>query len=226
MSLVTTSTAKTTPDLRGFFITGNDTDVGKTYASGCIIHTLKQQGIEITPRKPIASGCIKQADGTLLSTDAEFLSQAAGNNESLNTICPMQFEPPISPQTAIQQAGLHISTQDLQQACQFEQGKTYLVEGAGGFYSPLCSDGLNKDLAVELGLPVILVVKNQLGCINHTLLSIAAIEQAGLTLHSIIINYADQGDFTNGLTDWTDAPIYKLNYAKQQTLQTIAGFAI
>lgn len=224
--MLSSTQALSTPDLRGFFITGNDTDVGKTYASGCIIHTLKQQGIEITPRKPIASGCIKQADGSLLSTDAKFLSQAAGNNESLNTICPLQFEPPISPQTAIEQAGLHISTQNLIQACEFDNKHFYLVEGAGGFYSPLCSDGLNKDLAVELSLPVILVVKNQLGCINHTLLSIAAIEQAGLTLHSIIINYADQGDFTQGLTDWTDAPIYKLNHAKEQTLQTITGFAI
>lgn len=218
----------TTPSIRGFFITGTDTEVGKTYVSGCIIYTLNQQGIDVIPRKPIASGCIKQDDGSLLSTDADFLRKAAGEKESLERICPYQFEPPISPQTAIAQAGLTINTSDLQQACRFTENPNgfYLVEGAGGFYSPLCSDGLNKDLAASLALPVIVVIKNQLGCINHALLTINAVEQAGLKLHSIIINFADQKDFTSGLEQWTTAPIYRLNFAADEQLQIINGFSV
>ena len=146
----------------GFFITGTDTDVGKTYVAGCIAHTLIQKGYQVTPRKPIASGCIKQKDGNLLSEDALFLQQSCQSNDSLQTICPYQYEPPISPQTAIEQAGLVISTQDLLCACQpssqLKENDFLLVEGAGGFYSPICSEGLNKDLAQALGLPVILVV--------------------------------------------------------------------
>lgn len=213
---------------RGFFITGTDTDVGKTYVAGCIAHTLIQNGYQVTPRKPIASGCIKQADGSLLSEDALFLQQSCQSNESLQTICPYQYEPPISPQTAIEQVGLVISTQDLLTACQpssnLLENEFLLVEGAGGFYSPICSDGLNKDLAQALGLPVILVVKNQLGCINHTLLSLAAIEQAGLQAHSIIINFSSEINHAKGLENWTKLPIHRVQYKKSLALQTISNF--
>lgn len=214
----------------GFFITGTDTEIGKTYAAGCIAHTLLQQGKVVIPHKPIASGCIKQADGTLVSEDAEFLQQASQTTNDQVTICPYQFEPPISPQIAIQNAGLSISTQDLIEACQlpetWDEQTIHMIEGAGGFLSPICSDGLNRDLAQALGLPVVLVVKNQLGCINHALLSIEAIENSGLELHSIIINYADAKDFTEGLSDWTDKPIFRIAFSKDKSLQTLNGFTV
>jgi len=212
----------------GFFITGTDTDVGKTYVSGCIAHTLIQNGYQVIPRKPIASGCIKQKDNSLLSEDALFLQQACHSSEPLSTICPNQFEPPISPQTAIEQAGLFISTQDLVQACQLpkqpKHQQCYLVEGAGGFYSPLCSDGLNQDLAKALELPVILVVKNQLGCINHTLLTLNAIEQAGLTTLCIVLNFTGDTNFADGLENWTGLPIFTLPVNPSQQTTVIPGF--
>ncbi|BCN92529.1 ATP-dependent dethiobiotin synthetase BioD [Thiomicrorhabdus immobilis] len=212
----------------GFFITGTDTDVGKTYIAGCVAHTLIQQGYRVTPRKPIASGCIKQADGSLLCEDALFLQQSCQSNESLQSICPNQFEPPISPQTAIQQAGLVISTVDLVQACQpaqtLQANEILMVEGAGGFYSPLCSDGLNKDLATALDLPVILVVKNQLGCINHTLLTLAAIEQAGLQTHAIILNFSAEKNHAKDLDKWTTLPIFHIPFSPSKTLIEIPGF--
>jgi len=214
----------------GFFITGTDTDVGKTYVAGCIAHTLIQKGYQVIPRKPIASGCIKQTDGSLLSEDALFLQQSCQSKESLQTICPYQYQPPISPQIAIEQAGLVISTKDLLSACQasskLEADDLLLVEGAGGFYSPICSDGLNKDLAQALGLPVVLVVKNQLGCINHTLLSLAAIEQAGLQAHSIIINFSSETNHAQGLENWTNLPIHKVQVAESLTLQTLHDFQL
>ena len=214
----------------GFFITGTDTDVGKTYVAGCIAHTLIQKGYQVIPRKPIASGCIKQTDGSLLSEDALFLQQSCQSKESLQTICPYQYEPPISPQTAIEQAGLVISTKDLLTACQpstkLEEDDFLVVEGAGGFYSPICSDGLNKDLAQALGLPVILVVKNQLGCINHTLLSLAAIEQAGLKPHSIILNFGSAINHAQGLENWTNLPIHTTQYNESLALQALHDFQL
>lgn len=227
------STNKTTnPIYRpgGFFITGTDTEIGKTYAAGCIAHTLIQQGYTVTPHKPIASGCIKHASGTLFSEDAEFLQQACQTEQDQIQICPYQFEPPISPQTAIKQAGLSISIQDLVEACHLpttiEEHSLHLVEGAGGFMSPICSDGLNRDLAIALNFAVILVVKNQLGCINHALLSIEAIKNTGLQIHSIILNFADQKDYSAGLEDWTDIPIHKLNYQADKNLQVLQDFQV
>ncbi|WP_029406700.1 dethiobiotin synthase [Thiomicrorhabdus sp. Milos-T2] len=214
----------------GFFITGTDTDVGKTYVSGCIAHTFIENGFRVIPRKPIASGCIKQADGSLLSEDALFLQQSCQTNEPLQTICPYQFEPAISPQTAIQQAGLTLNNNDLLQACQpahpLQNDELLLVEGAGGFYSPLCSDGLNKDLAQALNLPVILVVKNQLGCINHTLLTLAAIKQAGLPVWAIIVNFSDNGNHSLGLESLTNIPIYSLPTSSSQKTKFIPGLLI
>jgi len=211
----------------GFFITGTDTDVGKTYASACIAHTLITEGIKVIPRKPIASGCIKQPDGSLVSGDALFLQQACQSNEAISTICPYQLEPPVSPQTAIEQAGLHITTANLVAACNLPKASAkntqYLVEGAGGFYSPLCSDGLNQDLAKALNLPVILVVKNQLGCINHTLLTLNAIEQAGLQTLCIVQNFADHTNHLNGIENWTDIPIFKLPTSNPLATKTITG---
>lgn len=202
----------------GFFITGTDTDVGKTYISGCVALSLRQQGFTVAPRKPIASGCLIQTDGSLLSEDALFLQETTNTIDSLQTICPYQFEAAISPRSAIKQANLTIRISDLVKACDVPNSAFALVEGAGGFYSPLAVDGLNKDLAVELGYPVILVVANRLGCINQALLSIAAIEQAGLDLHSIIINQLQPNtlpvqNHTLGLADFTDATIFEVDYA-------------
>ena len=205
----------------GFFITGTDTDVGKTYVSGCIASTLRQQGITVAPRKPIASGCLPQADGTLLSEDALFLQQATHTTDSLKIICPYQFEAAISPHMAIKQANLDITINDLFKACKAPEDQFALVEGAGGFYSPLALDGLNKDLAIALNYPVILVVANRIGCINQTLLNITAIAQAKLHLHSIVINHLKKltpysPNPAKGLEDFTDAAIHEVMYSEDR----------
>lgn len=185
--------------MNGIFITGTDTEVGKTFVSASLLHSFKTHypHLQLTPRKPIASGCIWQAD-QLVSEDALSLQQAAQSTESLATICPYQFEPAISPERAIRQAGLTINIQDLTQTCQNGQGDLLLVEGAGGFYSPLARDGTNADLAKQLGMGVILVVGNRLGCINHFLLTQAAIQAQELELVAVVVNdITDQADPNN-----------------------------
>lgn len=189
------------PTHGGFFITGTDTDAGKTYVTACLALTLIERGYRVSARKPVASGCIPQPDGELACADALTLQAACGHLEPLTVICPYRFTPPISPQRAIQQAGLFISTQTLAKACAPGADCWALVEGAGGFYSPLSSDGLNADLAQQLNYPVILVVGNRLGCLNHALLTLEAIAHRGLVLHSVIVNdlsaHADAANFTD-----------------------------
>ncbi|NPA71472.1 MAG: dethiobiotin synthase, partial [Gammaproteobacteria bacterium] len=204
------------------------TDVGKTFVSGCIATHLVQAGITVSPRKPIASGCIRQTDGSLLPEDALFLQQSSQSHDTLGTICPYQFEPAVSPQTAIKDAGLNITLHHLVQACLTPADSFALVEGAGGFYSPLALDGLNKDLATALQLPVIVVVANQLGCINQTLLTLAAIKQAGLVVHSIILNNVnnDPTNHAKGLTDFTDTAIFSSPYSETKQATLIEGWRI
>jgi dethiobiotin synthetase len=138
------------------------------------------------------------------------LKQASQSDEPLAQICRYQFEPAISPARAIQQSQCMISIQDLVQASEVNAGDFALVEGAGGFYSPLASDGLNADLAQQLNYPIILVVGNRLGCLNHALLTIEAIERRGLQLHRIVLNdlckEADP-DNLNDLKQLTDYPV-------------------
>ena len=185
----------------GYFITGTDTEIGKTHITCALALGLVQQGHQVAVRKPIASGCIKQADGSLLSEDAYRLHQASQSTDSLQTICPYQFEAPISPARAIRQAKQTIDLADLVKACNAPSSQFLLVEGAGGFLSPLCENSLNADLAVELQWPVILVVGNRLGCLNQALLSVEAILQRGLALQAIVLNdLCEQADFHN-LTD-------------------------
>lgn len=172
----------------GYFITGTDTEIGKSHITCALAMGLLQQGYQVAVRKPVASGCIKQADGSLFSEDAYRLQQASQTQDSLQTICPYQFEAAISPARAIRQSGLSTVLEDLLQACQAPASHFLLAEGAGGFLSPLCDDGLNADLAVQLQLPVVLVVGNRLGCLNHALLSVEAIQQRNLHLAAIVLN--------------------------------------
>lgn len=214
---------KLTTDLGGFFITGTDTEIGKTHISCALARGFRQQGLTVIPRKPIASGCIWQ-QGQLVSEDALELKIASASQEALSKICPYQFEAAISPARAIKQAGKNILINDLAQACQTESEGLVLIEGAGGFHSPIALDGLNADLAEQLALPIILVVGNRLGCINHALLSIEAIKARQLKLYSIIINdLSPEADPDNAkdLQSLCDYPVLSSPYSTHTELNLL-----
>lgn len=204
----------------GFFITGTDTEIGKSFVASCIAQGLVEQGLAVSPRKPVASGCLLQADGSLLSEDALQLQAASQTLEPLARICPYCFEAAISPARAIAQSGQAININALCHACQVEVDHFALVEGAGGFLSPLASDGLNADLALKLNYPLILVIGNRLGCLNHALLTIEAIEQRQLKLHTVILNdispQADPDNF-NDLQQLCHYPVIHQRYQTQPT---------
>ncbi len=178
---------------QGLFITGTDTDVGKTYIGAQIAAALHQLSIKVQPRKPIESGC-QLIDETFHPDDASRYFQAVNESISLDDICPYRFEPPISPQRAAKLVNQPISVEQVHQACMHNVGDDdfLLVEGAGGFYSPLCEDGLNADIAEALQLPVLLVANDQLGCINHILLTKEAIEKRELQVSAIVLNAKNQ----------------------------------
>ncbi len=182
--------------MKGVFITGTDTDVGKTWIGQKIIQRLMKKGVSVEPRKPVESGWPE--DITL--SDAWKLSHAAHKEDKLDVICPNRFIAAISPDRAARMEGKSLTIKQIFEQCtdNLNSENDFLyVEGAGGFYSPLCADGLNSDLANELKLPIILVVSNRLGCINHTLLSIEAIEKQGLSLLGVVLNNATYSNSVN-----------------------------
>ena len=189
--------------MQGVFITGTNTDVGKTYTGVLLAKRLRQQNITVIPRKPIESGCSIK-DNELIPHDAHALMEAAHYTGTLSEICPYRFEPPISPVRAAHLANRVLTTEQLAQICIHgsEHGFT-LVEGAGGFYSPLAEDGLNADLATALQLPVILVTSDKLGCLNEVLLSVEAIKLRGLHLIAVVVT-AKEDDIDNRMSNAAD----------------------
>ncbi len=196
--------------MKGIFITGTDTDVGKTYVTALLARHLKAAGYDVSTRKPVASGCVQGC------VDAEILVQATG--EDSYVVCPYRFTPAISPERAIRQAGQTITLADCTKVCSNSPDFT-LVEGAGGWLSPLCSDGDNADLAQLLALPVLLVASNRLGCINHTRLTLQAIEQRGLTCIAIVLNDTQHHADAENLIDLqtrVNVPIFPLAFEASQ----------
>lgn len=176
---------------RGLFITGTDTDVGKTYISVMIVRELVAAGHRVGVYKPAASGCRKQ-DGELVSDDAVALWQAAGCPRTLEDVCPQRFAAPLAPHLAARAAGKRLDAALLRSglAPWLEQSEIVLIEGAGGLMSPLGDDEYVADLAYDFGFPLIVVARNSLGTINHTLQTLitAAVFRNGLDVAGIVLN--------------------------------------
>lgn len=202
--------------MRGIFITGTDTGVGKTYIATQLTRELTSRGLRVIPRKPVESGCTRQGND-LIPTDALALKNAANYSGTLQQVCPYPFEPAISPARAAQLAGKTLHIGNLKNACLdgVTDNDFLLVEGAGGFYSPLCLDGLNADLAQALELPIILVAEDRVGCINHCLLVLEAASKRGITVKAIVMNLINtkpsEMDNTAELSAYTDCRIVSSN---------------
>lgn len=210
--------------MRGLFITGNDTGAGKTYVSCQLIAELRRRELSVIPRKPVESGC-ETHDGKLFPADASSLLTASQSSQTLEQVCPFRFTPAISPQLAARHAGKPLQLKQLLEACTRDTSETdfLVVEGAGGFYSPICEGKLNADLAQALGLPVVIVVDDRLGAVNQALLSIAAVKQRQLNIRCVILNQTsgqshpalmDNLSELHSLVD--DIPVISLTY--QQSL--------
>jgi len=178
--------------MHGVFITGTSTDVGKTFIATEIARQLSKRNITVIPRKPIESGCVKDGD-ELIPLDATALRDAANYQGPLSEVCPYRFEPPISPVRAAHLANKVLTTEQLVQIClDGSENGFVLVEGAGGFYSPLAENGLNADLAMALQLPILLVADDRLGTLSQVLLNVEAMQMRGLKVAGVVINATNE----------------------------------
>ena len=174
---------------QAFFITGTDTEIGKTHSAVKLVQHYQAQGLRVLAMKPVASGCDILPDGSWHNDDVARLCAATGQTD-LALMNPYRFVQPVSPHIAARQAGVTVSLQVI--ATQAQQlaadCDVLLVEGAGGWLAPLSDQWMMQDLAQHLRLPVILVVGMRLGCINHALLTAQAIRAAGCELAGWVAN--------------------------------------
>ncbi len=180
--------------MRGWFLTGTDTDCGKTRVAVALIHVLRAHGLRVAPFKPVAAGAEPTPEGPR-NSDAEALIAAAGGDWEYVQVNPYCFAPPISPHLAAAEAGARIDLDRLvAQARTLAAGADRLVvEGAGGWLAPLGPGIAIEDLARTLSLPVLLVVGLRLGCLNHALLTAARIRDSGCMLAGWVGSVLDPG---------------------------------
>lgn len=175
----------------GLFVTGNDTEVGKTHVTAMIAAALAAAGRKVGVYKPVASGCWQRED-SIVSPDALMLWEAAGRPGELERVCPQRFLAPIAPHLAARAEGREIDADLLREGLKYwrERSDIVLVEGAGGLMSPLGDEEYVADLAADLRLPLLVVAANRLGVINHTLQTLiaAAVFENGLDVAGVVLN--------------------------------------
>jgi dethiobiotin synthetase len=178
----------------GLFITGTDTDVGKTVLACAIAATLADAGHGVRVFKPVVTGIGDAQPGR--APDHDLLRAAARSSQSAQSVAPYRFDPPVSPHLAAESAGTHVEPLHLLGACAQAGagGDVMVVEGVGGLLVPLARDYLVRDLAVALGFPVVVAARPGLGTISHTLMTVECARAAGLHVRAVV------------LTPWTDDP--------------------
>ena len=173
-----------------YFVTGTDTHVGKTLISCALLHGFAAQGKCVVGMKPIAAGCNNEGQ----NEDVLQLRAASNVEVSYELTNPYCFLPAIAPHLAAQQAGIKIQLPRIIEAYQevAAQADVVIVEGVGGLCVPLNAQQDSADMLKALGLPVILVVGIRLGCLNHALLTVEAMNARGLSLAGWVANVIEE----------------------------------
>jgi dethiobiotin synthetase len=175
--------------MQGLFITGTDTGVGKTLITAAVARILRSQGYKVRVSKPVATGAA-WAEGRWLSGDTVRLAAAENNPEALEEITPWSFPDPVAPPVAARRQGIRLSLDELAAAVRrrSEPQTRVLVEGVGGLLCPLTEEATVADLAQELKLPLIVVARQSLGTLNHSLLTLEAAASRGLAVAGLVVN--------------------------------------
>ena len=176
--------------MRGLFVTGTDTGVGKTEVAAALVAGWRARGLDVGVMKPAQSGV---EDGE--PTDADRLREAAGGGDPVALVCPYSLRAPLAPAVAARLEGVQISLPHLL-ACAAELSRRHqalVVEGAGGILVPLTDSHTYADLAVGLGMPVLVVARAGLGTVNHAALTCEALRARGLAVAGVVLNRARAG---------------------------------
>ena len=187
----------------GIFITGTDTEIGKTVIAGGLAAALKASGVNVGVMKPIASGGIEH-NGRIVSEDAIFLKNTAQVDDALDLINPICLRPPLAPSVAAEIEGVSIDLRQIDDAfaqlCQ--RHEFIVVEGVGGIAVPICEDVLVAEMAQRFQLPLLIVARPNLGTINHTVLTVEFAKSRNLELYGIVLNASQ--DESKGLAEDTN----------------------
>ena len=180
---------------RGFFITGTDTEIGKTTVSVALMRALKQHGYKVAGMKPVSAGCEHTASG-LRNDDAQKLRRESSIDLPYELINPFAYEPPIAPHIAAAQSGRPIDSATITNAYEkiASQADVVIVEGVGGWAVPIDHRQTMADVAKALNLPIIVVAGIRLGCLNHTLLTYESIKAKGCQIAGWIANHLSENN--------------------------------
>lgn len=176
-----------------FFVTGTDTEVGKTFISRTIMHIYEQKRKTCVGYKPVASGCVRTGQG-LRNDDALNLQSASTFNLKYEEVNPFPFEEAVAPHLAAQKAGHDICLKKIARGYEHllnKQADLTIVEGAGGWRLPVGNRQYMSDFVTQYDIPVVLVVGVRLGCINHACMTAEVIQQDGLTIAGWVANHVD-----------------------------------
>jgi len=194
--------------MNGVFITGSNTDVGKTTVGVEIIrHLSKTRKVRV--RKPVETNC-QLIDEAYSPKDAIALNEVCLEPEPLSIVCPYCFELEASPEAASSHDDTTLSIDDLVSACNADTEDSFVVvEGAGGLYSPIADASLNSDLAKRLQVPIVIVIRDELGAISQALLTIEAAMKNKLSVSCVVLNAIQANNLCNkeALTAYTKTPV-------------------
>jgi dethiobiotin synthetase len=171
------------------FITATDTESGKTTIGAAICMLFRRLGCSIGVMKPAETGCTWY-NGTLIPQDATILMRYSGFKEDLDLVCPYKFLLPVAPSSAAEMEGIEIYPERIMDCFRLISSKVdfTLIEGAGGILTPLSKHYLMIDLIAEMESPVVVVSRNELGCINQTLLTLRELRRTGVKIAAVFLN--------------------------------------
>jgi dethiobiotin synthetase len=194
--------------MNGVFITGSNTDVGKTTVGVEIIRHLSKTR-KVRARKPVETNC-QLINKIYVPKDAIALNEACLEPEPLDVVCSYCFELEASPEGASSHDGITLSIDDLVSVCNADTEDSFVVvEGAGGLYSPIADASLNSDLAKRLQVPIVIVIRDELGAISQALLTIEAAKKNKLSVSCVVLNAIQVNNLCNkeALTAYTKTPV-------------------
>lgn len=195
--------------MRGVFVTGTDTEVGKSVVAASICAALAARGERVAAFKPVVTG-LDEEPGEF-GRDHELLASVATADQTPDDVAPHRFGPPVSPHLAAEQAGMTIEPAELLASARAHE--LVVCEGVGGLLVPITPGYLVRDLAVDLGLPVVVAARPGLGTINHSVLTVEAARAAGLRVAAVV------------MTPWPDDPT-PVESSNRATVERLGGVPV